>query len=138
MNTPLDIYNYILRTGKESDFLSAILLQKQGYSIGEIPDAVFEVSESVCRLKSRQYWLDLEIGDEEISAAVRNGSYVTAFLSRQGDNYQLHFLTHPYPAAEKPAFEEPIVREVVRYMILKTVIALRLTTWKKVDEYLAG
>lgn len=137
MNTPQDIYNSIVRDRKESEFLTAILLQKQGYSIGEIPDAVFS-TQTGCRLTSRQYGLDLEIGDEEIAAAVRSGRYVTAFLSRQGERYQLHFLTHPYPAVEKAAYEEPIAREVVRYMILKTVIALRLTTPEKVDEYLAG
>lgn len=137
MNTPQDIYNYVVRSGKESDFLTAVLLHKQGYSIGEIPDAEF-CTESGCCLISRQYGLNLEIGDEEIAAAVRSGRYVTAFLSRQGERYQLHFLTHPYPAAEKAAYEEPIAREVVRYMILKTVIALRLTTPEKVDEYLAG
>lgn len=137
MNTPQDIYNYIVRSGKESEFLTAILLQRQGYSIGEIPDAVFDI-QSGCRLRSRQYRLDLEIADEEIAAAVRSGRYVTAFISRQGETYQLHFLTHPYPADRKADYEEPVAREVVRYMILKTIIALRLTTWKKVDEYLVG
>lgn len=45
MNTPLDIYNYVVNSGKESDFLSAIMLQKNRYSIAEIPDAVFAMEE---------------------------------------------------------------------------------------------
>lgn len=136
MNTPMDIYNYVVQSGKEADFLSAIVLQKQNYSIAEIGDTVFSTEEDGCRLKSRQYRLNLPVQDEDIVAAVRNGQYITAFLSRQGDNYQVHFLVHRYPAAEKAAFEEAITQEVVRYMILKTIVALRLTTWRKVDEYL--
>lgn len=136
MNTPQDIYNYVVNSGKESDFLSAIMLQKQQFSIAEIPDAVFTMENGECRLHSKQYKLDLAIEDTDIIAAVCMHQYITAFISRHGEQYQVHFLVHQYPAALKANFEEEIVREVVRYMILKTIVALRLTTWKKVDEYI--
>lgn len=135
MNTPQDIYNYVVKSGKESDFLSAILLQKQNYSIAEIGDTVFCMEDGVCRMQSGQYKLNLAIQDEDIVNAVCNHLYITAFISRHGEQYQVHFLVHRYPTAEKAQFEEEIAQEVVRYMILKTIVALRLTTWKKVDEY---
>lgn len=135
MNTPQDIYNYVVNSGKESDFLTAMMLQKQEFSIAEIADTTFDTQDG-CRLQSKQFRLNLDIQDPEIVAAVRNGQYITAFLSRHRDDYQVHFLVHRYPAAEKPRFEEEITREVVRYMILKTIVTLRLTTWKKVDEYI--
>lgn len=136
MNTPQDIYNYVVSSGKESAFLSAILLQKQAFSIAEIPDAVFTVEGGVCRLQSKQYKLNLPIQDGDIAAAVSNHLYITAFISRHEEAYQVHFLVHRYPADQKVRFEEEITREVVRYMILKTIVALRLTTWRKVDEYI--
>lgn len=135
MNTPQDIYNYVVNSGKESDFLTAMMLQKQEFSIAEIADTTFDTQVG-CRLQSKQFRLNLDIQDPEIQAAVRNGQYITAFLSRHREDYQVHFLVHRYPAADKPRFEEEITREVVRYMILKTIVTLRLTTWKKVDEYL--
>lgn len=138
MNTPQDIYQYVINSGKESDFLSAILMQRQQYSIGEIPDAVFTAEGGAGRLQSARYNLNLTIEDAEIVAAICDQRYITAFLSRHGEQYQVHFLVHRYPAAQKIQFEEAIAREVVRYMILKTIVALRLTTWRKVDEYLAG
>lgn len=137
MNTPMDIYRYVVDSGKEAAFLSAILMQKQNYSIAEIADASFSFESGVCLLHSRQYRLKLEIQDEEIASAAAAGRYVTAFLCRQDDRYQVHFLVHPYPANEKVQHEEEIAQEVVRYMILKTIVALRLTTWRKVDEYLS-
>lgn len=136
MNTPQDIYDYVVRSGKEADFLSAIMLQKQNYSIAEIGDAVFCTEDGICHLESKQYRLKLPIDDAEIAAAVRSHMYITAFISRHEDAYQVHFLVHRYPAAAKAQFEEEITREVVRYLILKTIVALRLTTWKKVDEYI--
>lgn len=136
MNTPQDIYDYVVKNGKESDFLSAILLQKDNYSIAEIADAVFSQDDTGCRLRSQQYRLNLPIVDEQIGAAVRSGRYLSAFISRQEDQYQLHFLVHRCQADQKSQFEEEIARAVVRYLILKTIVALRLTTWRKVDEYL--
>lgn len=136
MNTPQDIYNYVVSSGIESEFLSAVMLQKQQFSIAEIADAVFCVESGVCRLQSKQYKMNLPIDDEDIITAVVNRLYVTAFISRHGEQYQVHFLVHRYPAAMKAQFEEEIVQEVVRYMILKTIVTLKLTTWKKVDEYI--
>lgn len=136
MNTPQDIYDYVVRSGRESEFLTAIMLHKQGYSIAELGDARFAEKDGVCRLCSEQYNLSLPISDDEIIAAVRNGLYITPFLSRQGEQYQIHFLVHRYAAKDKAEFEEEIAREVVRCMILKTIVALRLTTWRKVDEFI--
>ena len=135
MNTPKDIYNYVVKSGKESDFLSAIMCQKGNYSIAEIADADFSIEGGVCRLQSKLYKLNLAIQDEDIVAAAANHLYISAFISRHEEQYQVHFFAHPYPAAAKAQFEEEIAQEVVRYMILRTIVALRLTTWKKVDEY---
>lgn len=138
MNSPKDIYRYIIDSGRESDFLTCILLHKQNYSIAELPDAVFSQDEGQWRLQSKTYHLNMPVNDPEILAAAANGLYITVFLSRKEEQYQLHFLTHPYPAALKPRFEEDIAKEVVRYMILKTVVALRLDTPEKVDAYLGA
>lgn len=138
MNTPQDIYQYVVNSGKEAEFLSAMMLQKQQYSIAEIADTVFSLDNGVCRLQSQQFKLNLPIQDEDIVTAVHNKLYITAFLSRHVDEYQVHFLVHRCPAALKAQYEEQITQEVVRYMILKTIVALRLTTWKKVDEYIGN
>ena len=136
MNTPQDIYSYVVKSGRESDFLAAIMLRKRNYSIAEIADTAFCMEDGTCRLQSKQYRLNLAVEDAEIAAAVRSHQYITAFLSRQDEQYQIHFLVHRYPSERKAQFEEEIAQEVVRYMILKTIVALRLNTWKKVDEYL--
>lgn len=136
MNTPRDIYNYVVQSGKESEFLTAIMLHRQGYSIAEIADAHFADEDGVCRLCSKQYKLNLTIADGEIIAAVRTGLYITAFISRQDEQYQIHFLVHRCLSGQKAELEEEIAREVVRYMIMKTIVALRLSTWRKVDEYI--
>lgn len=59
-----------------------------------------------------------------------------AFITRHEEQYQIHFLIHRYPDAMKAQFEEEIAQEVVRYMILRTIITLHLNTWKKIDEYI--
>ena len=41
--TPNDIYDYIIENDRESEFLQAITLHKQNFSIGEITDRRFLV-----------------------------------------------------------------------------------------------
>lgn len=43
--TPNDIYDYIIENDRESEFLQAITLHKQNFSIGEITDRRFLVKE---------------------------------------------------------------------------------------------
>lgn len=112
------------------------MIQKKKYSIAEIADAVFSTQGGTCRMESKQYRLNLNIEDGDIVTAPQNHLLITAFISRHEEQYQIHFPVHRYPAAMKARFEEEIAREVVRYMILKTIVALRLDTWKKVDEYI--
>ncbi len=137
MNTPRDIFNYIKINNLEFDFLSAITSFKENFSIAEITDKKLYMDEAnKCRLKSPQYKLNLEITDDEIVTACMNKLYVSAFISRHGENYNVHFLVHQYPESMKPKFEDQITDEVIEYMIMNTIITLRLDTFKKVDSYI--
>lgn len=136
MPTPRDIYNYVVENNKESDFLTAMSLHKGGYSIGEIPDKEFTAHKDYCKLISKAYSLNIDIEDDDIITAVKNKLYVTPFISRKDDDYQIHFLVHQYPEAMKTQFEEAIAKEVVEYMIIKTIIALKLDSEYKIDKYL--
>lgn len=86
--TPNDIYDYIIENDRESEFLQAITLHKQNFSIGEITDR--------------------------------------------------RFLVHAYPENMKSQFDEEILKEVLRYMIMMTIVRLRLDTPEKVEEYLGS
>ena len=136
MNTPQDILNYVLSNGKEAEFLQRIMMQKQQFSIAEITDAEMLYADGKCILTSEMYSLHLQVEDDDILTAACNGLYISAFISRYKEQYQVEFLVHRYPRHMKPQFEENILQEVIRYMILKTIITLRLNTWRKVDEYL--
>jgi len=138
VNTPKDIYDHVVSAGKEADFLTAIAMHRRNYSIAELPDAVFDPAEGALRLRSKLYKLDIPIEDSDIAGAAEKGQYISAFLCRHEEQYQLHFLVHPWAASEKAAHEEELTRNVVQFMILRAIITLRLTTWRKVDEYLAG
>lgn len=133
--TPYDIYNYIKEKELEFDFLQALSNCKNEFSIGEITDREFVVGDEV-RLKSKTYNLDIEIQDEDISVPVRNGVYVSAFISRYQENYNVHFLVHKYPVSMKETFDESILKEVLEYMILMTIVQLKLDTLEKVTEYI--
>ena len=74
--------------------------------------------------------------DDDIITAVLNGLYVSAFISRYKEEYNVHFLVHAYPETKKAQFEDAILKEVVRYMIMMTIVRLRLDTPQKVKDYL--
>ena len=135
--TPNDIYDYIIENDRESEFLQAITLHKQNFSIGEITDRRFLVKEDkTVKFISKMYKINIQITDDDIITAVMNGLYVSAFISRQGDAYNVHFLVHAYPENMKSQFDDEILKEVLRYMIMMTIVRLRLDTPEKVEEYL--
>ena len=134
--TPKDMLNYVLENKKESDFLTSIQLHKSGYSIGEIADKRFKEKDGVYKFISNDYKINVEIDDENIITAIHNGLYITPFISRKDEEYQVHFLVHIYPESMKSQFEEEIARDVIEYMILKTIVALRLDSKSKIDAYL--
>lgn len=134
--TPADILRYVYEENLEFSFMNAIMMQTDGYSIAEIADKRFTVVKEEYRLKSVLYKLNVTITDDDIVTAIRNELYVSAFLSRKDETYQVHFLVHRYPVAMKEQFEEQITREVVQYMVAKTIVALRLDTPEKVNDYL--
>ena len=138
MNTPRDILNYIFSNGKEIKFMNAISKHINGYSIGEITDREYVKTEAGFKLKSKSYSINLDITDDGVLTALHNGLYVSSFISRHKDTYQVHFLCHQYPTRMKDKFDEQILEEVLQYMALKTVIALRLDTEEKVEEYIGS
>lgn len=136
MNTPKEIVDYILNEGLESEFLLSVSRFKNNYTIGEIADGEFYLQGNTARFKSKGFNIDVDVNDDNVTAAVCTGMYISSFISRHGDSYQVHFLAHAYPSGLKERFAEDIVKEVVRYMILRTVKALRLDTIDKVKEYI--
>lgn len=135
--SPIDILDYVIDNNKEADFLVAITMHKLNYSIGEITDLKFKIMDNRVLAKSATYKINESISDIDVVAAVAGGKYVSGFLSRYIDKYQLHFLVHDCMVEDKSSVEEEIAERVVQYMILKTIKQLRLDTPKKVDEYLA-
>lgn len=135
--SPIDILDYIIDNNKEADFLVAITMHKLNYSIGEITDLKFKVVGEKVLAKSTTYNINEHITDVDIITAVLAGKYVSGFLSRYMNTYQLHFLVHDCMMEDKSGQEEEIAERVVQYMILKTIKQLRLDTPKKADEYMA-
>lgn len=135
MNTPRDILEYIINEGLESEFLLSVSHFKNNYTIGEIADGRFTVKDGVTYFKSKGFNINVPVDDDNVSAAVADKQYISAFISRKDSAYQVHFLVHKYPESMKAQFDEIIVKEVIQYMILKTVVALRLDTFEKVNEY---
>ena len=79
--TPNDIYDYIIENDRESEFLQAITLHKQNFSIGEITDRRFLVKEDkTVKFISKMYKINIQITDDDIITAVMNGLYVSAFI----------------------------------------------------------
>lgn len=136
MNTPGDIVEYIMKENLESEFLLSVSRFKNNYTIGEIGDKNFVNEAGKVRFKSKGFNIDVSVEDDNVITAVMNKLYVSAFISRKESEYQLHFFVHRYPESMKEKFEENIVREVIEYMIFKTVIALRLDTVEKVNDYI--
>ena len=133
--SPRDILNYVYEKELDTDFLLAIASHKQNFSIGEITDRKIEKRGQDYYLVSKSYKLDIKLTDDEILTAAMNGLYISAFIPRKDEQYNVHFLVHRYPDSMKSKFEEEITKEVVDYMIGGTIMALRLDTPQKVDEY---
>lgn len=134
--TPKDILNYIYENELDADFLMSLAAHVQNFSIGEITDKKIQKRENAYYLVSKSYALDLEITDDEILTAAMNGLYISAFVSRKEEKYNIHFLVHRYPESMKSQFEDAIMKDVIDYMIMGTVIALRLDTPEKVRSYI--
>lgn len=133
--SPKDILNYVYEEKLESALLTALMQNKGNYSIAELTDKVITQTDKGWRMLSKSFGIDIPVEDDGIIAARCNDLYVSAFLSRKDSARQVHFLVHPYPRPLKSCFEEEIFQEVVRYMLLRTIIALRLDTPEKVREY---
>lgn len=134
--TPKEIVNYVFESGLEADFLTSLALHKGNYSIGEVADKRFKEKDGKWKFIANSYNINVELEDDEVITAAHNGLYISAFVSRYNDSFNLHFLVHQYPDSMKEKFEEAILKDVVRYMITKTVLALRLDTPDKVQTYI--
>ena len=136
MYTPNQIVDYIIDNHLEADFLANMQVHKGDFSIGEIADKKLILKDEKCFLISKNYSINTQITDEDIIVAVHNKLYVSAFISRKSDTYNVHFLVHMYPENMKQQFENEITMDVIRYMITSTVIALRLDSIDKVKKYI--
>ena len=136
-NTPADCYKYIIDNDIEMPVLGAMMNHAKDYSIAEIADGRFHNRDGVVSFSSPGYKVNIAVTDDEIVTAVLNGLYVSAFISRHADKYQIHFLVSGYPIDMKCRYEEEIVKGLVRYMIMSTIVACRLDSEKKVREYIA-
>lgn len=134
--SPADILRYVYDNELDFAFMNAIMMQQGGYSIAEVSDKRFVQVKEEYRLKSVLYKLNVTVTDDEIITAILNQMYISTFISRMGESYQIHFLVHRYPISMKERFEEEITKEVVQYMIAKTIVTLRLDTPAKIKEYL--
>lgn len=134
--SPRDILNYIYENELDADFLLALASHVQNFSIGEIIDKQIEKRGDDYYLVSKSYSIDIKLEDDEILTAAMNGLYISAFVSRMADRYNVHFLVHQYPESMKAKFEDEITKDVIDYMIHGTIMALRLDTPEKVNEYI--
>ena len=133
--TPGEILNYVHEKELDTEFLIALSNYVQNFSIGEITDKKIEKRGEDFYLVSKAYDLDIRLTDDEILTAVMNGIYISAFISRKEDQYQVHFLVYQYPESMKNRFEDEITKDVIDYMIHGTILALRLDTPEKIDAY---
>lgn len=134
--SPTDILDYILDNEKDADFMLSLSMHKHGYSIGEIPDFTLEWNDDKLMMKSSIYKIEIQVSDMDIMIASKNNKYISAFISRFNNTYQIHFLVHEYFKEEKSKYEEEIANRVVQYMILKAIKQLRLDSPEKVDNYI--
>ena len=135
--TPKDILQYVYDNELDADFILSLTNHVQNFSIGEITDKQIIKRGEEYYFVSKSYSLDIKITDDEILTAAMNGLYISAFISRKENKYNIHFLVHQYPEKMKSQFENQITQEVIHYMIQGTIIALRLDTPTKVKEYIA-
>ena len=134
--TPKDILQYVYDNELDADFILSLTNHVQNFSIGEITDKQIIKHGEEYYFVSKSYSLDIKITDDEILTAAMNGLYISAFISRKENKYNIHFLVHQYPEKMKSQFENQITQEVIHYMIQGTIIALRLDTPTKVKEYI--
>lgn len=134
--TPKDILQYVYDNELDADFILSLTNHVQNFSIGEITDKQIIKRGEEYYFVSKSYSLDIKITDDEILTAAMNGLYISAFISRKENKYNIHFLVHQYPEKMKSQFENQITQEVIHYMIQGTIIALRLDTPTKVKEYI--
>ncbi len=133
--TPLDIYRYIIEEDLVAAFMVSITMHKGQFTIAEITDAKYRKKEDGYYLTAPSYKINVKIEDDDVLTALMNRLYVSSFISKDNEQYNVHFLVHTYPADMKAQFDEQILDEVVRYMIMNTIIRFRLDTPKKVKEY---
>lgn len=131
-----EIVDYIFDNGLEMDFYNQVMLHKGGYSIMEIGDARFVRFGDEVQFKSDNFKLSLAINDDDIITAVNNRLYISSFIARINEDYQVSFLVHNYPISMKDRFAEQLARDVMKYMISNAVFTLRLDTIDKVKEYI--
>ena len=106
-NTPTDCYNYIIENDFEMPVLGAMMNHVGGYSIAEIADGRFHNRDEAVSFSSPGYKINIPVTDDEIVTAVLNGLYVSAFISRNQDKYQIHFLVSGYPKTfSRPLYEQ--------------------------------
>lgn len=134
-NTPTEAYNYIMENHLEVDFFSSMMMHKCDFTIAEIADGKFVVDNSYVFFRSKGYNINIQIEDEEIAAAAKNGLYISSFISKKSSNRNVHFLVSMYPASMKGQFEEEIVQDVVKYMIISTVVACNLNEETKIGDF---
>lgn len=133
--TPNDILEYVYNHELVESFLTSMMKHVGNYTIAEIADKNFILDNGSYRFESKGFNINVPVNDDDITTAIINKLYISAFLSRKDDSYGVHFLVHKYPESMKPKFEEEITKEVVRYMILHTIVALRLDTKEKIRKY---
>lgn len=109
-NTPADCYKYIIDNDIEMPVLGAMMNHAKDYSIAEIADGRFHNRDGVVSFSSPGYKVNIAVTDDEIVTAVLNGLYVSAFISRHADKYQIHFLVSGYPIDMKCRYEEEIAK----------------------------
>lgn len=134
--TPYDIFDYIKDNNYDSDFMLAIFNHRNGYSIGEITDSKYVKKAKGWYIHSDSYHLNIQIMDSDVIQALDEELYISTFISRFQDDYNVHFLVHKYPKKLKANYDELILQEVVRYMIMMTIVKLHLNTPQKVEDYL--
>lgn len=131
-----EIVDYIFDNGLEMDFYSQVMMHKGGYSIMEIGDAKFVRFGGEVQFKSENFKLSIAITDDDIITAVNNRLYISSFIARMNEDYQVSFFVHNFPTSMKERFEERLAKDVMRYMISNAVFTLKLDSIAKVKEYI--
>ena len=134
--SPNEMLEHIKERELVFDFINSLACHVKNYTIAEITDGKFEKEEEGYYYKSKNYGIDIPVTDDGILTAVINGIYVSVFLSRHDNDYQVHFLVHKYPKSMKSRFEEEITDDVIDYMIVQAIVELNIDTLGKLRSYL--